>query len=151
MILSRKLLNRLSAGFAFFLMTAGAFSADDLLGQAIKGFRYPDYDAQGQLKMEIAGDRAKVLPQGLIQITNLRMTFYEEGKIAMHVTTPLCLYDRVKQTAFSTSEVCITRAEIIITGRGFDWKEKDGRICINNNTRVVLQKTGQKPYLESPK
>ena len=74
------------------------------------------------------------------------MTFYEEGKMVMHVTTPLCFYDRVKQTAISTAQVCVTRAEIKITGRGFDWNEKDGRISINNNTRVVLQKTEPKSY-----
>lgn len=129
-----------------FLATSGAFGADDLLGQAIKGFRYPDYDNQGQLKMEIAGDKAQVLPQGLIQISNLKMTFYEEGKLVMHITTPLCFYDRVKQTAVSTAQVCVTRAEIKITGRGFDWNEKNGRIGINNNTRVVLQKTESKSY-----
>ena len=132
-------------------LLSGAFGADDLLGQAIKGFRYPDYDNQGQLKMEISGDKARFLPKDLVQITNLRMTFYEEGKTVMHISTPLCFFDRVKRTAASTSEVCVTRAEIIITGRGFDWKEKDGLIRINNNARVVLQKTGQKSYLENVK
>lgn len=143
----------IGASFISFLLMlmSGAFGADDLLGQAIKRFRYPDYDLQGQLKMEISGDKARFLPQDLIQITNLRMTFYEEGKMVMHVATPLCFFDRVKRTAVSTSEVCVTRAEIIITGRGFDWNEKDGLIRINNNTRVVLQKTGQKSYLENTK
>lgn len=129
--------------FLLFMRT-GAFGGDDLLGQAIKGFRYPIYDNQGQSKMEIAGDKAQVLPQGLIQISNLKMTFYEEGKMVMHVITPLCFYDRVKQTAMSTAQVCVTRAEIRITGHGFDWNEKEGRIRINNNTRVVLQKTEPK-------
>lgn len=136
-----------TACLLLFTLIAGVFGADDLLGQAIKGFRYPAYDNQGQLKMEIAGDKAQVLPQNLIQIFNLRMTFYEEGKMVMHVTTPLCFYDRVKQTAVSTAQVCVTRAEIKITGRGFNWNEKDGRIRINNNTRVVLQKTEPKSYV----
>jgi len=131
----------------FWLMTLPAMAAsDDLPGQTLKGFRYPDYDNQGQLKMEVSGDRARFLPQDLIQITNLRMTFYEEGKTVMHISTPLCFFDRIKHTAASTSEVCVTRAEIIITGRGFKWNEKDG--CrINSNVRVILQKTDQKSYL----
>lgn len=139
----------IGASFVSFLLSliSGAFGADDLLNQAIKGFRYPDYDNQGQLKTEISGDKARFLPQNLIQITNLRMTFYEESKMVMHISTPLCFFDRVKQTAVSTSEVCVTRAEIIITGRGFDWSEKDGLIHINNNARVILQKTEQKSYL----
>lgn len=143
----------IGASFISFLLTLiiGAFGADDLLGQSLKGFRYPDYDAQGQLKMEISGDKARFLPQDLVQITNLRMTFYEEGKMVMHISTPLCFFDRVKRTAVSTSEVWVTRAEIIITGRGFDWNEKNGLIRINNNAKVILQKTDQKSYLENTK
>lgn len=144
----RHILTGISIGLLCFLAVSAVY-ADDLLGQVIKGFRYPDYDPQGQLKMEIAGDRAQVLQQGLIQITNLRMLFYEEGKAVMQVSTPLCFYDRIKQTASSTADVCVTRAEIIITGRGFNWNEKEGRISIKKNTRVILQKTGQKPFLEN--
>lgn len=141
----------IGASFVLLLLTliSGALGTDDLLGQAVKGFRYPDYDNQGQLKMEVSGDRARFLPQDLIQITNLRMTFYEKGKMVMHISTPLCFFNRVKRTAVSTSKVRVTRAEIIITGRGFNWKEKDGLIRINNNARVILQKTGQKSYLEN--
>lgn len=147
----RNITIRATAGLFLFTLTSGAFGADDLLGQEIMGFRYPDYDNQGQLKMEISGDKARFLPQDLIQITNLRMTFYEEGKMVMHVSTPLCFFNRVKRTAVSTSEVRVTRAEIIITGRGFDWNEKEGLIRINQNARVILQKTGQKSYLENAK
>ncbi len=134
---------------ALLLAGSGAPGADDLLGQAIKGFRYPVYDDKGQLKMEIAGDKAQVLPKDLIKIFSLKMTFYEEGKMVMQVTTPLCFYDRARQTAASTTQVCVTRAEIKITGRGFDLNEKDGRIRINKDTRVVLQKSEPKSFLDS--
>ena len=128
-------------------VVTGASGADDFMGQNIKGFRYPDYDDQGQLKMEVAGDKAQILPEGLIQISNLKMTFYEEGKNVMNVATPLCFYDRLKQTAVSTAQVCVTRAEIKITGNGFSWNESAGQIRINDNARVILQKTEPKSYL----
>jgi len=122
---------------------------DDLLGQSIKKFRYPNYDNQGQLKMEVAGNHAQVLPQGLIKIADLNMTFYEEGKKAMTIATPVCLYDRLKQTATSKSRVFVTRSEIKISGIGFDWNENDGVIRINDNSRVVMQKTEQKSNFET--
>lgn len=128
---------------------SGRASADDLLGQEIKGFRYPDYDSQGQLKMEISGDKAQIMPQDLIKITNLRMVLYEEGRAVMHVVTPLCFYDRQKQTATSTSSVSVTRAELIITGQGFDWNEKEGLVSISKKTRVVLKKKEEKPFLDT--
>jgi lipopolysaccharide transport protein LptA len=132
--------------FALF-SAAAAFGADDLLGQAIKVFRYPVYDAQGNLKMEIAGEEALALPGELIQISKLNMNFYEKGQKTMHISTPFCLYDRSKQRASSTADVCVTRAEIIITGRGFHWDEKEEQIRINSKVKVIVEKTGQKPLM----
>ena len=108
-------------------------------GQVLKGFRYPDYDEKGQLKFEITGDEAQVQPSGLIQIKNLKMTFYEQGKVMMQVSTPQCLFDRVKRSAQSTSDVCVARKEIKLTGRGFAWNEQEGRIKILSKTRVILR------------
>ena len=99
--------------------------------------------------MEVAGNHAQVLPQGLIKIADLNMTFYEEGKKAMTIATPVCLYDRLKQTATSKSRVFVTRSEIKISGIGFDWNENDGVIRINDNSRVVMQKTEQKSNFET--
>ena len=141
----RKIIIGMTFAFALFALGPDALGVDDLLGQAIKGFRYPNYDNQGQLKWEISGDTAKFLPQDLIQGSDLRITFYEDGKLAMRVTTPICFYDRVRQTATSKAQVCATLAEMTITGRGFDLNVKDERININNDVRVVLQKTDSKP------
>ena len=118
------------------------------VGQVLKGFRYPDYDEKGQLKFEITGDEAQVQPSGLIQIKNLKMTFYEQGKVMMQVSTPQCLFDRVKRSAVSTSDVCVTRKEIELTGRGFTWNAQDGRMHIVSNTRVVLRNLGEKSVVE---
>ena len=117
-------------------------------GQVLKGFRYPDYDEKGQLKFEITGDEAQIQPSGLIKITNLKMTFYEQGKVMMQVSTPQCLFDRVKRSAVSSSDVCIARKEIELTGRGFAWNAQDGRMQILSNTRVILRNLNSKSVVE---
>ena len=117
-------------------------------GQVLKGFRYPDYDEKGQLKFEITGDEAQVQPSGLIQIKNLKMTFYEQGKVIMQVSTPQCLFDRVKRSAVSTSDVCVARKEIELTGSGFTLDTQDGRMKILANTRVVLRNLNAKSAVE---
>ncbi|MFH1475956.1 MAG: hypothetical protein ABIH24_00475 [Verrucomicrobiota bacterium] len=136
--------NLLGAVFVL-LLAAAAF------GQVLKGFRYPDYDEKGQLKFEITGDEAQIQPSGLIQIKNLKMTFYEQGKVMMQVSTPQCLFDRVKRSAVSTSEVCVARAEIELTGRGFTWNAQDGRMQILSNTRVVLRDLSAQSAVEGVK
>lgn len=117
-------------------------------GQVLKGFRYPDYDEKGQLKFEIMGAEAQIQPSGLIQIKDLKMTFYEQGKVMMQVSTPQCLFDRVKRSAVSTSEVCVARSEIELTGRGFAWNAKDGCMKILSNTRVVLRNLSAQSIVE---
>lgn len=107
--------------------------------RVIKKLRYPDYDEQGKLNFELMGDEARIRPDGLIQIKNLTLTFYEEGKVIMRVTSPSCLFDRVNRSAVSTSSVCVTREEIVLTGRGFEWSAKDGSFSIHNQAKVVLR------------
>ena len=130
-------------GLAVVLLLAAA-----AVGQVLKGFRYPDYDEKGQLRFEITGDEAQVQPSGLIQIKNLKMTFYEQGKVMMQVSTPQCLFDRVKRSAVSTSDVCVARKEVELTGRGFAWNAQDGCMNIFSNTRVVLRNFNEKSTVE---
>ncbi len=107
-------------------------------GQTATGFRYPDYDANGQLKFEILGEHARIESDGKINITNLKMTFYEQGRVVMQITTPQCLFDRIKREAFSTSEVWVARSGVELTGRGFAWKAETGRMEIHNQARLVF-------------
>lgn len=122
--------------------------AGTVAGQALKGFRYPDYDEKGQLRFEITGDEAEVQPDGLINIRNLKMTFYEQGKVMMQVSTPQCLFDRVKRTAVSTAEVNMVRSEIELSGRGFAWDAQGGSMNIYTNARVVLRNLSEKSAID---
>ena len=117
-------------------------------GQVLKGFRYPDYDEKGQLKYEITSDELQVQPDGLIQLKNVKITFYEQGKVMMQVSTPQCLFDRVKRSAVSTSDVCVARKEIELNGCGFALDAQDGRMKILSNTRVVLRNLNSKSAVE---
>ncbi len=129
-----------AAGLCLLVLSVG--------GQVLKGFRYPEYDAQGALKFEISGDEAEVVPDGRIAIKNLKMTFYEQGKIMMEVATSSCLFDRVRKSAVSTAEVWMARQEVELTGRGFAWNADDGRFVIQTNARVVLRYEGRAPSRE---
>ena len=42
---------------------AGVLAAADTNLSLIKGFRYPEYDDQGRLKMEVAGEEAQAQSQ----------------------------------------------------------------------------------------
>lgn len=107
--------------------------------QVAKGFRYPDYDDQGQLRFEVRGEEARIQQDGLIHISNPRVTFYESGKAVMKITASHCIFDRVKKTVVSTSSVCVVRSEIVLTGKGFSWDSAENNLEIHQNAKVVLR------------
>jgi hypothetical protein len=138
-----KKVNRLAAAC---LVVAGglAFAEPTNEVQTLSGFRVPTYDEQGVMTSQMFGDFAKVLPDGMVEITALRMEFYEnqaaaEQKAQMVVTSPMCFYNRGKGQAFSDASVRIARENMIVTGTGFKWNSEDERLKILKNAKVVLK------------
>lgn len=106
--------------------------------QVLNKFRFPEYDVDGQLKTEVRGDQATVNPDGSIEVTNLRIVFFEDSKPVMRVSSPKCTYNKEAQTAESSSRVLIERKEIQLSGVGFRCRLKDKQMKINSNAKVVL-------------
>jgi len=109
-------------------------------GQTIAGFEVPEYDEENRLKYIMFGDFAKVLPNGLIDITNMRIDFFTpEGDLEMRVNAEKCLYDNRTKNARSENLVRIARDNLIISGRGFVWDAGSGRFEILEDSKVVLR------------
>lgn len=117
--------------------TAVAQTTD--IGQTVTGFRMPNYDEQNNLKSVLFGDFARVRPDGLIEITNLKIDFYEEGRVNMTVTSPQCLFNRAESTARSDGPVRIQRDNLLITGTGFWWSAREERFEIYAQSRVEIR------------
>ncbi|MCX6997580.1 MAG: LPS export ABC transporter periplasmic protein LptC [Kiritimatiellaeota bacterium] len=109
--------------------------------QSVAGVRIPSYDEQGRLKSQMFGDLAKSLPDGHIEITGLKIEFYEGTQVNLRVTAPLCLFDRARNTAQSEGPVRITRDNMVITGTGFQFNKQDDRFKILSQAKVVLKET----------
>ncbi len=133
-------MKRLLALMMTVVLAASVYGSEDMPGsRVVKKLRYPEYDDQGRLRFELMGDEATIRADGLIQIINLMLVFYEDGESVMRVTSPSCLFDREKQTAVSTSTVFVSRAELELTGKGFEWNGKGGGFKINDEARVVIK------------
>ena len=66
------------------VLLCGAVLAQDMgVGMEVSGFRVPDYDEQGELRAQLYGEHAKVLDEGEVEITNLKIELYQDGEIAM--------------------------------------------------------------------
>jgi hypothetical protein len=118
-------------------LAARAQQADT--GQTITGFRVPEYDDNGKLKTELFGDTARVLPDGVIEITQLKIDVYNKGQVDMTVTAPKCAYNQKEGLAKSDSDVRIARENMVVTGVGFTWTGQNERFEILSKAKVVLK------------
>jgi hypothetical protein len=119
-----------------FLKVSVSF-ATDIAGTTFKGFHYPEYDSKGQLRYELKGEEAQILPSGQILVISLELMLYEGGKTIMKITAPQCYFDRQNKSAFSTSSVAVVRSDMQLTGRDFYWSA-DGKLEIKNDARLFF-------------
>ena len=128
-------------GYAWVLLSAAVATggAEDSGVQTVAGFRVPEYDENNRLKSQLFGDFAKVLPNGVIEITQLKIDFYSEGKVNMTVTVPRCSYKQKEGMAESDADVRITREDMVVTGQGFAWNGRDEQFRIFKEAKVVLK------------
>ncbi len=126
--------------FAAALILWGASARGQLReGHVVRGFRLPDYAADGTLKSVVTGDSARAVGEDVFEITNLRIEMMKDGAVEARVTAPLCLYNRRANEATSDGSVRIVRGEVVITGEGFTWNGAKSRFEIERNARVVLR------------
>jgi hypothetical protein len=113
------------------------------VGMEISGFRVPDYDDQGQLRAQLYGEYAKVLEEGDVEITNLKIEMYKDGEVAMTVFAPRCIYNRETRQAHSNGDVLIESGLMTVVGRGFTWSAEAGRFEIMHDSRVLVKEAAQ--------
>lgn len=113
--------------------------------ETVTGFRVPDYDAQNRLRSVLTGDFARIRPDGLIEITGLRIEFYSpEGQVTMTALSPQCVFDRNRQVAQSEDFIEIRREALRITGTGFRWDIRAEQLEIFRNARVEIEGVREK-------
>lgn len=105
----------------------------------IEKFSVPQLDENGDLKWKLAGDRALLRPDGLMDIFNARVDFYSSNRLDMVFTSPSCVLDRANNQAATESPVRIERETMIVTGIGGDWDGKTSRITVRRNVQVVFK------------
>jgi lipopolysaccharide export system protein LptC len=121
-------------------LVVGAVEAQ--MTQTIRDFEVPEFDRDNRLRSHLFGETARILPDGLVDITNMLVFFYDDNQqVEMRVTAEACIYDRATKNAHSESRVRLARENAIITGKGFVWTAADSKIEIHDEARVVLVDT----------
>ena len=108
--------------------------------QVFNDFRLPEYDESGRIKTDVRGDQAVMHTNGVMEVTNVRVVFYEDGKPVIRMSAPRCTYYAEKQVVESNSRVLIEHKEILISGVGFRCRLKDRQMKISSAAKVVLSR-----------
>lgn len=127
-------------------LAAGASA--QIEGQAVTGFRLPEYDADGKLTQQLYGETATFLPDGIIQLTGLKIEIFSEGEVSARITSPLCAYDPERKRAASQDHVRIVVEKGVLTGDGFAWNGENQQFQIFRNVKVTLDPQMDKRLVE---
>ena len=104
----------------------------------VTGFRVPDYDERGNLRALLFAEHARMLPDGEVEIRNLRIDLYREGKVVMTLYAPRCFFDPKSRTAHSDGRVLAESEWMRVTGLGFTWSAAAGRFEILREAKVLV-------------
>ena len=133
----------LAVGIGWLAWTAPIPDAEAQMGmdgQVIRGFEVPEFDRENRLRSRLYGELARMLSDGKVDITGMRIEFYDDDReVEMRVSAESCLYNRVSGSATSETGIRIARENMIITGRGFDWDAESERFEIHNEAKVVFK------------
>jgi len=121
-------------------------SAEAGVGMEISGFRVPDYDKEGNLRAQLYGGHAKILSDGEVEISYLKIDLYKEGQVAMTLFAPHCFFDTKTHIARSDGQVLLDSDSATITGRGFVWSPQSGHFEIFHEARVLVKRAEKKEF-----
>ncbi|MBT8041852.1 MAG: hypothetical protein KJN98_01640, partial [Pontiella sp.] len=129
-----------------------ASKLDDFMetGMEVEGVRAPYYDDEGNLQAQLYGGYAKVLENGLAEVTNLRVDVYQNDRVALTIFAPHCFTQVVGDDGakslivFSDGDVLIEMTEMSIIGQGFRFSSTDNRFEILRDSKVLLKESARK-------
>jgi hypothetical protein len=120
-----------------FFCVGEIFAQPNMSGKKVKGFTYPEYDAEGELLWQLRGD-AQFETNDRAQMRNVRLETFEKGKLKFVFITPACLFDRATKNAESEEKIEVQSQHINIEGEGFVWTGEEGKMIVRRNVRVTF-------------
>jgi hypothetical protein len=109
----------------------------NMAGKRVKGFTYPEYDADGEMVWQLKGD-AQFETNDRVQMRNVRLETFEKGKSKFVFVTPSCVFDRSTKNAESDAKVEVKGDHLVIEGEGFVWTGDEGKMVLRRNVRVTF-------------
>ena len=138
--------NKLTLILAVFML-ALAIAAQAQPGGVQKRIKFPEFDrATGRIKSILTGEKAVRAKNGGLLITGARLETYQyHGNrriVDLIIEAPECLFSFRTHVASSGGPMTLHRADgdASLSGRGFEWRQRESTLTISNNVRTVTRK-----------
>jgi len=118
-------------------------------GDGIEGFNVPFYDEDNVRQANLYCGYAKLLDNELVDVTNIRIDVYDEGKVIMTIYAPQC-FASIDQAVnekmlkvHSEGDVLIEMEQMSIVGKGFRFSSEQNKFEILSDSRVLIRESAR--------
>ncbi len=118
-------------------------------GDGIEGFNAPFYDENNVKRAHLYCGYAKLLDNEVVDVTNIRIDVYDEGKVIMTIYAPQCFtsigkaVDEKMLNVHSEGDVLIEMEEMSIVGKGFTFTSDKNKFKILSDSRVFIRESAR--------
>lgn len=120
-----------------------AAKAEDTPQGEVSGFSFVLPSKNGGKQSIVRGDTANFLPDGQIEIVNVKTQVFREKSSDMFITSPKATFNKVTREVVTDQDVEIATQEMVIVGTGLHWEPNQNKAEIQKNVKVtILSKPG---------
>lgn len=109
---------------------------------ALEGVKLPfEYFDNGSVKSKLEADRAVISQdQKVITAESVKYTIMNEDNTTNTVlTTPKCIFNKIKGRGETDADVRLEREDIVMTGRGMEFDLRSGTVTLLNDVNVEIK------------
>ncbi len=129
------------------LVSVAVALAQVLPGEGVqRAIKFPQHDRQtGRLKSLLFGSTAVQQPNGLVNVTEMRVetyTYLDNARVLeMIVESPACVFDFRTKTASSAGPMKAYRVDgsFTLEGVGFQWCQTNSQLSVSNQVRTLIR------------
>lgn len=117
---------------------AEALSATPQPGGEVSGFTFVIPGKNGEKECVVRGDTANFLPNGMIEVVNVKAQVFRPGESDIFIQSPKGEFNKATREVRSDQAVQIDTNEMRITGVGLLWDPNTDKAWIYKNVKVKI-------------
>lgn len=120
------------------VMASTGLAQDQAAKGEVSGFSFVLPAKDGGKQCIVRGDTANFLPDGKIEITNVKTQVFRKKSSDIFITSPKAKFDKSTREVVTKEDIEIATQEMVIEGTGLHWSPNDNKAEISKNVKVTI-------------